>query len=273
VPSESDRIFSAIRNEFWELNLTPDICAALLSKLDHCKVRILTQEISCNFKIEEPQAIIENNFLCLPGAGLNIDFRKTANAILREDHLSGGQLELVLTSIDRNEQLTIEIPQSGKNPLSILTKELIKTHDSLPRAATFAAQQRHLCPCCIKRREKTRSRISSHPLYHIISFACLLNEEVCLDLHGCMTTCSRTFLPVRECHPEGIISLASMDAVIAIDLGEVFQSIGQLTDFEGEKSTIFQCYNSHGRLLLSLIQQNRKLFEVWSQMTQEVHGK
>ncbi|MED5585716.1 MAG: hypothetical protein VYB61_05120 [Verrucomicrobiota bacterium] len=273
MPSESDRIFSAIRNEFWELNLSPGICAAFLSKLDYCQVKVQSQEISCRFKIEEPQAIIENNFLCLPGAGLSVDFRKTANVILREDHLSGDQLELVLTSRDRNEQLTIEIPQLGKKPLSILTKELIKTHGNLPKPATFTEEQRHLCPCCKKRREKTRSRISSHPLYHIISFACLINEEVCLDLHGCMTTCSRTFLPVRECHPEGIISLASGDAVIAIDLGEVFQSIGQLTDFEGEKSTIFQCYNSHGRLLLSLIQQNRKLFEVWSQMTQEVHGK
>ena len=273
MASALNAISSALGNEFWELNLTPQVCGTFLSQLDYCKVRLLSPAISCSFQIDEPKAITENEFLCLPGAGLNIDFRETANAFLLEAPLSESPIELVLTSRDRNEQLVIEIPQAEKNTLRLLTKELVKTHDVLPKSAILTDAKRHLCSCCKKRREETKSRISSHPLYHIISFACFLKQEVCLDFHGFMTSCSRTFLPARECHPEGIISLASLDSVIVVDLGEVFQSIGRLADFEGEKSTIFQCYNSHGKLLLSLTQQNRKLFEAWDHINHDAEDE
>ena len=49
-----------------------------------------------------------------------------------------------------------------------------------------------------------------------------------------------------------------------MNLGEIFNSIAYLNHFEGTESTIVQCYNSHGNKLLSLIQQNTELFDVWS---------
>ena len=272
MTSDITEISSALYEEFWEVNFTSDLCAHFLSKLKHCNIRILSHATSCSFKIEEPNAITDNDLLCLPEAGLSIDFKQTSNIFLQANLLSEDRLDLVFTSRDRHEQLTIEVPKSEEQSLIFLTKELIKSHDQLPKKATFTKKQRRLCPCCKEKQEKTKSRISCHPLYHIISFACFLNQDVFLEMHGCMASCSRTFLPERECHPQGVISLASTDSIVAIDLAEVFQSIGRIKNIEGEESSIFQCYNSHGNLLLSLIQHNRKLFEAWSQIKEETQG-
>ncbi len=272
MASDINKISSALYGEFWEVNLTSDLCAHFLSELKQCNIRFLSHATSCSFKIEEPKAIISNDLLCLPEAGLSIDFKQIANVCLQTNLLSEDRLDLVFTARDRHEQLTIEIPKSEEQSLIFLTKQLIKSHEQLPKKATFTKNQRRLCPCCKEKQEKTKSRISCHPLYHIISFACFLNQDVCLEMHGGMASCSRTFLPERECHPQGVISLAATDSIVAIDLAEVFQSIGCVKNFESEESTIFQCYNSHGNLLLSLIQQNRKLFEAWSQIKEETPG-
>ncbi|MCP4848576.1 MAG: hypothetical protein GY899_11585 [Verrucomicrobiaceae bacterium] len=269
MTSTANQITSALRDESWELDLTPELCGKFLSELNRCDITIINPEISCSFRVDEPKVIIDKSCLCLPESGLNIEFRNVLSALLSKDPLLPTKLNLVLTSLDRDEQLTIELPRPEEKAVGLLTKELIRTHDHLPASATMSDQHRSLCPCCTIKRDETRSRISSHPLYHIISFACFINQDIWLDFNRSMTSCSRAFSPTRECHPEGVISLTSPEGIMAIDLGEVFQCIAHLADFEGDESTIFQCYNSHGNLLFSLIQKNSKLFEVWNLMNQK----
>ena len=120
------------------------------------------------------------------------------------------------------------------------------------------------CLSCRKKRENVRTDIASHPIYHILSFACFVDQQVWIDFNRKMLSFSRAFDPSKESHPEGIISMASSEAIISMDLGEIFNSIAYLNDFEGTESTIVQCYNSYGHKLLSLIQQNTELLDFWS---------
>lgn len=244
--------------------LEPELCEEFFSALPHCGIRILNSEISCTFTTESPQVIIDNSCLCLPESGLNIEFQNVNSFFLQKDPNPSGNLRLILTSSDRNEQLTIEVPRSADKAIDILTNELIRTHESLPDSGKIKGTRPALCPCCRKKRENVRTDITSHPIYHIISFACFVDQQIWIDFNRSMLSCSRAFDPSKESHPEGIISMASSEAIISMNLGEIFNSIAYLNHFEGTESTIVQCYNSHGNKLLSLIQQNTELFDVWS---------
>ncbi|MBA72731.1 MAG: hypothetical protein CMO73_08670 [Verrucomicrobiales bacterium] len=260
----ANQIGSALSDECWELMLGPELCGKFLSELPHCRIRILNSEISCTFKAESPQVIINNSCLCLPESGLNIEFQNVNCALLKKDPYSSENLSLVLTSGDRKEQITIEVPRSENKAIDLLTKKLIRTHEYLPNSGKIKSSRPALCPCCSKKRENVRTDITSHPIYHILSFACFVDQQIWIDFNRSMLSCSRNFAPSKECHPEGIISMASSEAIISMDLGEIFNSIAYLNNFEGTESTIVHCYNSHGHKLLSIIQQNTELFDVWS---------
>ena len=244
--------------------LEPELCGEFFSELTHCGIRILNSEISCTFKAESPQVIINNSCLCLPESGLYIEFQNVNSALLKKDPYSSENLCLVLTSGDRNEQITIEVPRSENKAIDLLTKKLIRTHECLPGSGKIKNTRPALCSCCSNKRENARTDITSHPIYHILSFACFVDQQIWIDFNRSMLSCSRNFAPSKECHPEGIISMASSEAIISMDIGEIFNSIAYLDNFDGNESTIVQCYNSHGHKLLSIIQQNTELFDVWS---------
>ena len=84
-----------------------------------------------------------------------------------------------------------------------------------------------------------------------------------------MVSCTKAFSPSKECHPKGIVSFVGQNSVLALDLGEVFHSIAHGSSFEGEDSTVVQCYNSHGRPIFTLIQQNTELYDVWGLITEK----
>ena len=244
--------------------LEPELCGEFFSELNHCGIRIQNSEISCTFKAESPQVIINNSCLCLPESGLYIEFQNVNSALLKKDPYSSENLCLVLTSGDRNEQITIEVPRSENKAIDLLTKKLIRTHECLPGSGKIKNTRPALCSCCSNKRENARTDITSHPIYHILSFACFVDQQIWIDFNRSMLSCSRNFAPSKECHPEGIISMASSEAIISMDIGEIFNSIAYLDNFDGNESTIVQCYNSHGHKLLSIIQQNTELFDVWS---------
>ena len=260
----ANQIQSALSDECWELMLEPEICGEFFSALPHCGIRIHNSEISCAFTTESPQVIIDDSCLCLPGSGLNIEFQNVNSSFLRKDSNSSGNLVLILTSNDRNEQLTIEVPRSADQAIDILTKKLIRTHETLPDTGKIKITRPAPCLSCRKKRKNVRTDIASHPIYHILSFACFVDQQVWIDFNRKMLSFSRAFDPSKESHPEGIISMASSEAIISMDLGEIFNSIAYLNDFEGTESTIVQCYNSYGHKLLSLIQQNTELLDFWS---------
>ncbi len=252
--------------------LEPNLCGEFLSALPHCRIRILNSEMSCAFQAESPQVIIDDSCLCLPGSGLNIEFQNVSSSYLKKDPNSSEDLRLILTSIDRNEQLTIEVPKSANKAIDILTNKLIRTHENLPDSGKIKTTHRALCPCCSKQLNNTRKDITSHPVYHILSFACFVDQKIWIDFNRSMLSCSRAFSPSKECHPEGIISMASSEGIISMDLGQIFNSIAYLDHFEGTESTIIQCYNSHGNKLLSIIQQNTELFDVWNLISERERG-
>jgi hypothetical protein len=264
VAQYANQIRSALSDECWELMLEPELCGEFFSELNHCGIRILNSEISCTFKAESPQVIINNSCLCLPESGLYIEFQNVNSALLKKDPYSSENLCLVLTSGDRNEQITIEVPRSENKAIDLLTKKLIRTHECLPGSGKIKNTRPALCSCCSNKRENARTDITSHPIYHILSFACFVDQQIWIDFNRSMLSCSRNFAPSKECHPEGIISMASSEAIISMDIGEIFNSIAYLDNFDGNESTIVQCYNSHGHKLLSIIQQNTELFDVWS---------
>ena len=79
-----------------------------------------------------------------------------------------------------------------------------------------------------------------------------------------MISFTKSFPPNKESSPDGIVSLANSNCVIALDIAEVFNTISHESCFEGVSSTVVNCYNSHGEKLFNLIQQNTELYDMCS---------
>lgn len=269
MDSYSNCITSIISGQFWELKSESEIYGDFLSVLESCSVKIINSEISCKFKIKSPQVIIDESYLAMPESGLNIDFDEIGCCHLKSDGLDSSKISLVFTSKERDEQLEIEFNSGQAIPLKILSKHLLKTHDQLPEHGKVNDCRRSLCLCCKEKRAHTRSDISTHPLYHVISFACFVDQPIWLTFKRKMVSCTKAFSPSKECHPKGIVSFEGQNSVLALDVGEVFHSIAHGSSFEGEDSTVVQCYNSHGRPIFTLIQQNTELYDVWGLITEK----
>ena len=272
IPSNYS-ISTILSGEFWELKSKPELYEEFLSDLQSCYVKIINSEISCSFNIEAPQAIIEEAQLCIPESGLNINFDEVGCCLLKSSECDSGKMQLVFTSKEKNEQIIFEIESKEENALKTLSKYLLKSHDHLPERGKVNDCRRALCPCCKEKRQNTRSDISSHPLYHIISFACFVDQPIWLSFNREMVSFTKAFSPSKECHPEGIVSFKGKDSVLALDVGEIFHCIAHGSSFEGENSTVVQCYNSHGKPLFRLIQQNTELYDVWGLITEKEYEK
>ena len=251
-------------DQYWELKLNPQIYADFFSELNEFQIKIIGSEIACMINDVSHQAIVDESFLCLPEIGLNINFDEIGNCILKLKQADTSRLQLIFTSKKRDEQMQIEFALNEETSLETLSKHLLKTQDCIPVPAQLNTKRRAVCPKCKERRDETRDNIASNRLYHIISFACFLDQEIWITYNNEMISFTKSFPPNKESSPDGIISLANSDCVIALDIAEVFNTISHESCFEGESSTVVNCYNSHGEKLFNLIQQNTELYDMCS---------
>ena len=214
----NNSISSIVSGQFWELKSTAELYEKFLSGIQSCYVKIINSEISCSFNIESPQVIIEASYLCIPESGINLNFDEVGCCLLKSSECDSGKMQLVFTSKEKNEQLIFEIDSKEENALKTLSQYLLKSHDHLPERGKVNDCRRTLCPCCKEKRQNTRSDISSHPLYHIISFACFVDQPIWLTFKREMVSLTKAFSPSKECHPQGIVSFKGTDSVIALSL-------------------------------------------------------
>ena len=250
--------------QYWELKLNPQIYAYFFSELNEFQIKIIGSEIACMINDVSHQIIVDESYLSFLEMGLNINFDEIGSCILKLKLSDTSRLHLIFTSKKRDEQMQIEFAFNEETPLETLSKHLLKTQDCIPSAAQLKTKRRAVCPKCKERRDETRANISSNRLYHIISFACFLDQEIWITYNNEMISFTKSFPPNKESYAEGIISLANSDCVIALDIAEVFNTIAHESCFEGEASTVVNCYNSHGEKLFNLIQQNTELYDMCS---------
>ena len=264
VHSSHNSLRDTLLGQYWELKLNSQIYADFFSELNEFQIKTISSEIACMINEISHQVIVDESSLCFPEIGLNINFDEMGSCILKMKSTDTSRLHLVFTSKKRDEQMQIEFAFNEETSLETLSKHLLKTQDYIPTAAQLRTKRRAICPKCKERRDKTRANISSNHFYHIISFACFLDQEIWITYNNEMISFTKSFPPNKESYAEGIISLANSDCVIALDIAEVFNTIAHESCFEGEASTVVNCYNSHGEKLFNLIQQNTELYDMCS---------
>ena len=269
--SSNNLFCKVLSDQFWELKLLPEVYTSFFEELKHLQIKIISSEIACSIQLKSSQIILENSIISFPETGLNIDFNQVGICILKMKSTKKSLVNLVFTSLKRDEQIVIEFQLLNKSSLEALSSILYKIHDDLPSSGRLQTKRLTICPKCKIKRENTRSDISSSFLYHVISFACFLDQEIWISFGKGLISFTKSFPPKKEFYREGIISLINSDCVIALDISEVFHSIAQTSFFEGKDSTLVNCYNSHGLTLFNLIQQNTELYEMWNLSHKKEH--
>lgn len=263
----------ALSEEGWELPVEFEILKTFLEAVPECWVEVSNLETTFTWVTRHPLVLSQGSELSFPELGLSVDLSLVSAAYLSRHPEHEAVARLNLVSHDRTEQWSVSFGELCGEAIRKLAQNVVRVLgvDDLPKGVEGCC--RKLCKCCSERRKKFRTQASSHPLYHLLSFACLEIEPLRLDAKRKMCSYSTSFVPVRHDLDGSQILLASRTAVLGLELPEVFHAIARMANVEERRSTVLAAYNSFGERLLTVSQPGEALFELWSMMSKRAEDE
>ena len=266
VKPEASRITEALSHEVWQL---PSECSGVveyLERLPFCWIRVINSEISYTWLSRSPMVLLQGSGLSFPELGLTVSNEQVESALVRRHPVHAGMIRLTLTSSCSSEQFVVDAPAWAEDSIAELAQRVVQIHPCAGAPDGIERIRRKLCACCRERRREVRLQGERHPLYHLLSFACFSEQGLRVDVEGDMFRFGTSLDPLKFELEEGRMVMRASRSVFSLDLSEVFRAVARMDVIDEGRSTVIDCYHSHGGRLLSVSQEGDEFFELWSGM-------
>ena len=266
---ETNSFAKALDHEVWELTPDPSLLTDYLEKLPFCWVQAMRGEMSYTWLSRSPMVLLQGTDLSFPELGLTLSNEEVERVLVRRHPVHSGVISLSLVSSCQSEQFVVNAPVWAHDAITELSLRVVDTYPHGDEPGGIKRIQRKLCACCRERRRKVRLQGESHPLYHLLSFACSRNLGLRVDVDSSMFRYGTSLLPVKCSQEKGRMFMRASRANFSLDLSEVFRAVACMDVLDESRVTLMDCYHSHGEHLLSLSQEGDELFEVWRAMAKQ----